>query len=150
VAQPANTANPASVRMALQTVACVGHFIETLQELNSLLNRKTRLATPALTMQLTELTAVLTAATAQVPLAARPVLASPVSNCDARAPAHDICQFSRSRRRCIDEVSDTFEICERVHVWSRALERIRDHDTQLVLERTQLLELLALLELPVW
>jgi len=42
-------------------------------------------------------------------------------------PAHDIGQFSRSRRRCIDEISDTFEICERVHVWSGALERIRDH-----------------------
>jgi hypothetical protein len=72
--------------MALQTVACVGHFIETLQELNTLLIRKTRLATPALTMQLTELTAVLTAARAQVPLAARPVLTSPVSNCDVWVP----------------------------------------------------------------
>jgi len=45
---------------------------------------------------------------------------------------------------------DSLEICEGVHVRPRALERLLDINPQAVFERTQLLELLALLEHPAW
>src|SRR5215469_3233982 len=49
-----------------------------------------------------------------------------------------------------DLLPDAFEICAGVHIRPGALERLLDIDPQTMFERTQLLELLALLEHPVW
>src|SRR5437660_826230 len=46
------------------------------------------------------------------------------------------------------ERRDTFEICERIHVGTGRLDGLGDMERQAVLERTQLLEVLAQLERP--
>src|SRR5437762_3187192 len=69
-----------------------------------------------------------------------------LSRCSA--PPHSDKSVTPSRTPPAQERRDTFEICERIHVGTGRLEGLGDMERQAVLERTQLLELLAQLERP--
>src|SRR5207248_4190967 len=64
------------------------------------------------------------------------------------APPHSDKSVTPSRTPPGQERRDTFEICGRIHVGAGRLEGLGDMERQAVLERTQLLELLAQLERP--